>query len=78
MSTVRSFVSLLSEDQKLQIVKDWENFRIEGQIGDCVLRSKALELKHSLMDVPITLVMWEIYTAVCEFYTFKQFGISFE
>jgi hypothetical protein len=44
---VEKFVKDLSDDTRLSILEDYEKFRREGMIGECVLRFTAWRLMSS-------------------------------
>ena len=51
------FVEELSDDIKIQMIKDYELFEERGMIGDCELRSQAERLMER-MHIDNHVVMW--------------------
>lgn len=43
MNTISEFVKSLSDEEKIEIFKDYQKFRKEGSIGLCTLRVRAQE-----------------------------------
>jgi hypothetical protein len=54
---VQEFVETLSREQKIQIIKEFEEFQVNGYIGDSLLRAKAQELM-ALFSTTDRVVFW--------------------
>lgn len=79
-NTVRSFVnSILSEDDRIQIIKDGTEFENAGFIGTCVLRN-SVGLFKTINNIPQDdhEVMWMnlMLTEVYRYYALKHLGMS--
>ena len=61
MTTVREFIKQYSDDEKAQIVQDYEKFESQGFIDDCLLRTTAekciKDVFHGSESTSIVLVM---------------------
>lgn len=40
---MRKFIKSMKDEEKKEILENFESFRINGQIGECLLREKARE-----------------------------------
>lgn len=68
MNIIQEYVADLTEDQRYQIIKDWEQFEKDGYIGNCFLRESVRKIIPS-GSISITLIMKDIAFEVFRYYT---------
>ena len=68
------YVKLMSEDEKIQIVRDWMIFEARGQIGESVLRKQALGAIELLGAPKESVVSWMSSIAM---EVFKQYTLKY-
>ena len=68
--TIKEFTDTIIEIDRLQIIKDFEQFELDGKIGDCVLRCAAsnYKLKNPAFNCSISLTMGLIANEVFRYY----------
>jgi len=58
ISPVRSYVMILNDESLETLIREWEQFEIDGHIGDCYLRQCAKDILMSLSANPSMHVTW--------------------
>lgn len=55
---IREFVARLSEEEKMQVIAEYEELEANGSIGSCALRTHAENLSRSIDSHGIGIVIW--------------------
>ena len=58
MNPLKEFVNNLSDDEKIQIMKDYNQFEKDGFIGDSAIRTNARKLIRQLGANENMITMW--------------------
>jgi len=72
--SMQRYVRLMSEDERIQIVRDWMIFEARGQIGTSVLRTQA-ENAIELLKAPRASVTHWMSSIAME--VFKQYALKY-
>lgn len=69
---VKEYVATFSDQEKRQIIKDYETLNEKGMIGDCLLRTKGEFLINEIgTNLPIVSFMNFIAVECYKFYAYK-------
>jgi hypothetical protein len=77
MNVLQQFVNNLSDEDRQQIIKDYDKFEHDGFIEDCILRTSTITLIRQLgaNENMITLWMKELAFEIFREYAYKYIGL---
>lgn len=65
-----NYISLMTDDERLKIIREYRQFKADGLIGSCFLRDRGHSINQVIThgQLPVTTAMGWLYQGCIEYY----------